>query len=774
MARSKRTLLSALLSIGLIAGLLAVTQIPASAQTTPSSLSQFLPNDTNWGGTNVDPGVLSDRPDGQDTAAHLTTVATSDTDRVIWYVCPNTINYGDGFTQTELASCETIGTDAEPRTATATRPAGSAQIDEAYDITWNITQAQEGIRDIVALGCIGTGERIEGSNQNCIFDVEIDINVDNADQEDASTATTSGEFLSYSTANGTPPAASTFVPFPHGSTVPNDGFYFNATTSPDFNTTNGDMLGWAIDQTITGANDEPDSADATGTCTQVGNNLSATNWQCNVPNAAVADNQEMAIAIYDANATGNGFCAGANANCAFDIHYIVASQRGTVTAVHSFVNASSGSGAQPCTTPDKTETNLTDGQQRSDGNRNNGTPPSGANSGNEERVRGCLVDRFGQLQGSATAVTFELSGLATAGYVSCDDGNGTLHDHDGNGYFEHCHATTGVTGNGRADAVLDNYGLTGPNTQGQTGTATSRFCVDPQNDQGQFDSTQTSPVGHGCGDEAAASQDTITKNYGSAPTHVHLVFAGTGDSTNPCHTGDQFKENDIGDRDTLTACTMDAQDRPSTTAQTGGGRLQWTLFPSTSGQQTATRFDCTSTQGQCPPSETDANGQASVVIEAINEGTDQICVDLHADAGTAGSVSQSCVQKRVRRAAETPTTTPPPSEPVVRFHDRSVTINFDPPGGKKGGLTVFGEVNSNLNDCVSEVPVKVQRRFNGRWVTRKETTTTENGRYAVEIRNLSSRYRAIASKYEVSQPDGSIDVCRKARKGKRYNKPGRG
>lgn len=760
MARSKRTLLSALLSVGLIATLLAVTQAPASAQTTPSAVQQYLPEDTPWGGPGAlatDPGVLSDKNDGTDTAAHLTAVASPDTDRVVWYVCPDTLTNPNS--QTQLGTCEEIGRDSEPRTPT--RSGAGAGIDEAYEFFWNITAAQEGQRDIIALACIGTGERVEGSNTNCITDWELDIDVDDGDTGGANTNTSAGEMTTYSTAGGTPPPASTFVPFFHGSTVPNDGFVFNATTSPELSTANGATVSWVIDATTTGSGAENDSEDFSAACAQTASSLSSTSWQCTVDGASVPDDGEMALALVESGTAGLGFCnGGGTRNCALDVHYLVSSSRGTTTATASFETPAAGS--NPCLTPDKEENNTLDQEQDQPSDRTGGTPRGGG-SGNEEMVRGCLGDRFGQAAGNQP-VTFESSGTPTAGFSLCNAG--TLHDHDGDGYYEHCHTTTA---GGFAQAEIDNYGLTNTNTRGQAGTQTVVFCTDTQNNQGNADSTATQPVGHGCADEAAASQDTLSKGWIAVPTHVHLVFANTGDPANPCHSGDQFKENNIADIDLLLVCTRDGSDRASTTNQNGGGRLQWTIFPNAGGQtQTATRFDCSAAQGSCPPSETDANGEAQVSIEAINEGTDQIQVQLFNDLGTL--LGTDFVQKRVRRSQETPTTTPPPT---VDRHDRSLRITKmrHVRLNRKGrALLIKGEVSSpDFSSCATQVPIKVQIRKGGEWLTRKSDTTNDRGVFKVLIRDVTGRYRAIATKFIVRDPDANVtNVCRKAGDRKRH------
>jgi hypothetical protein len=83
---------------------------------------------------------------------------------------------------------------------------------------------------------------------------------------------------------------------------------------------------------------------------------------------------------------------------------------------------------------------------------------------------------------------------------------------------------------------------------------------------------------------------------------------------------------------------------------------------------------------------------------------------------------------------------------------------------------IFGRLRApGFADCRKQQEVKVQRRTNGRWVTKKSTTTNGKGKYAVEINDAPSRYRAVAPKSRIVD-DGlnHTDVCLKAVKAKRH------
>lgn len=109
--------------------------------------------------------------------------------------------------------------------------------------------------------------------------------------------------------------------------------------------------------------------------------------------------------------------------------------------------------------------------------------------------------------------------------------------------------------------------------------------------------------------------------------------------------------------------------------------------------------------------------------------------------------------------------------PDVKRHTRSISIRFnDGTGARNNGLVIFGRLRApDFDDCFSQQPVNIQRRINGRWVTKKTTHVSRRGRYAVEIFDQAARYRAVAPRTEVRDDYANqLDVCVKAVKAKRH------
>lgn len=95
-------------------------------------------------------------------------------------------------------------------------------------------------------------------------------------------------------------------------------------------------------------------------------------------------------------------------------------------------------------------------------------------------------------------------------------------------------------------------------------------------------------------------------------------------------------------------------------------------------------------------------------------------------------------------------------------------------GGKnKPALLIKGIVNapSGITRCEKQVPVKVQIRAGGEWITRKSDTTNNNAVFKVLIRDVQAKYRAVATKFQSVNPNRSneIDECLKAADKRRHN-----
>lgn len=840
-----RKTVSILAAASLIGGLFAaVVAGPAQAQTPPVNVTNFHPADNasfpaaafdtgNPGGDlsvdtftqcnagAIDPIVcafggttvtgaghdfadqLSDKPDGTDALAHLTTVTTQDAERVEWYVCnpnvtgpdepavDNDVSNEQALTQAELTgACILLpGATNNPDTTGRVPASGpsAAPFGEAYDTLWNIPQELDRqVRDIAALACVGTGTRVEttgGQQPNCRADVENNVSLDDAQTTTPAAAnvspqtgeeqTSAAEMVSICTSDpdltggadlceissteGATPAQTReqlearFRPFLHGSPVPNEGFVLRATTSRDVTDLDAGILSPA------GANGIQASFVGFTSCNTEETFPTHFLVECTFQDDDVPDNQELDVLVFDdGDPSGAGFCdrsetaegettTGPNTpdpdpavvdddpdgfdetTCQLDAHYAVSQQRGPATSQASFQpNAATGSPTTTAGTPacdageqqDKAETNAI--------NAPTGTGGGAAGTGSEIVVL-CLVDQFGDRMVNAR-VTFEVNKGQTGAtqFTACSPGEtagagGVLHDHDNDGLNEHCHTTTDA--DGEASARFNNVSI-GTAITARPGDAVITACFDPQ-----FNTTDPSagaqPPQHGCADATAEQRDSVTKTYLALPTHVHLVYAGSGTAADPCHTGEKFRENTIGQSDTLLVCTMDANNNPATTAQAEGGTIQWIITTAAGGQtQLATRFAAN------PPNETDTQGRATAQIQAVNEGTDLISVRLLNE--NAQLVASDFVEKRVRRAGETqpPTTAPGTAtatatstatstvtinpSPSVTLNPRTVTLEASKNKKTFGReVALSGGISSPVSACVGNQTVVIRRTVVG-------------------------------------------------------------
>ena len=103
---------------------------------------------------------------------------------------------------------------------------------------------------------------------------------------------------------------------------------------------------------------------------------------------------------------------------------------------------------------------------------------------------------------------------------------------------------------------------------------------------------------------------------------------------------------------------------------------------------------------------------------------------------------------------------------------RNITINFRHGAGNK--LVVFGNLsvtNGTVDECTSEVPVNIQQRAGGRWRTRKTPRTSQRGRYAVEIFDRASRYRALAQPRRFLDEGYELNICEETLKAEAHRHP---
>jgi predicted aconitase with swiveling domain len=92
--------------------------------------------------------------------------------------------------------------------------------------------------------------------------------------------------------------------------------------------------------------------------------------------------------------------------------------------------------------------------------------------------------------------------------------------------------------------------------------------------------------------------------------------------------------------------------------------------------------------------------------------------------------------------------------PPRKRHKRTITLSFAPHMVAKGKVSAAG----GFKPCVKRVPVKVQRRKSGAWLTMKRTKTDAAGSYSVMLAKHRGLYRSVAP---VTKP-GSTDKCAKA------------
>ena len=111
---------------------------------------------------------------------------------------------------------------------------------------------------------------------------------------------------------------------------------------------------------------------------------------------------------------------------------------------------------------------------------------------------------------------------------------------------------------------------------------------------------------------------------------------------------------------------------------------------------------------------------------------------------------------------------PPPDcvAEVPTAHARSITLTLS------GHVKAKGKVSSTedpaFTDCVSGVPVKIQRKTSSGWKNVGSATTSDTGSYSKKVKDKAGKYRAIAKK--VSLGDPVTDTCTKATSAVRKHK----
>jgi len=683
-----RKLFSVVTGLALVAGMLVFASAPAQAAK-PFNIQQFQPGDQQVGvctAPHCEADSLSDRFDGTDALAHLTAVASPDTDSVLWYVCAS------GFTNTnlKLSNCTQIGSDTTG-VVPPIGPSASSPADEAYDTTWDIPGTlDDQTRDIVALACIGTGTDIETANANCRTDIEPNIFLEDAQTGVAANQTSSGEMAKYRTRTacfGTAPSntacEATFKPFIHGSPVPNDGFEVKATTSDDVASMN------IVNNSPSDAQTEPAAANQQNfnACTLQSTQATSKTWLCSLN---PVDDAELAVWIDDTDASPagtGGYCSDANTGtypgahdfCSLDMHYAVSSARTQTTVTQSFVpgggghthsppNPPAGSGCDPGETPQKSHSDTT--------------------LDDTEVVELCMLDQFSDP--FVGAYTEEVT--APGDIVSCENGAavaGTRHDHDGDGRFEHCHGTTDV--GGHAYVTVSNFQTANP------GTATITSCFEGQ--VATSPPPAAPPANHGCANEGTTLKDAVTLTWGTKVDHVLASF-GPSASGDPCR-GATFADGQVNDHETFTVCTIDSNGNLVPTGE--DAFLQYEVEGAHGNDVVAVRFNPSP-----PPDETGSGGTVDVGIDDVAAGDNFITVIVR-DQTTGDFIDEFVLEKQVHGNVE----------------PRDVSTNLD---ARRSRRSVRFKVNSPENACVSGRQITLFMRQRGPDANLGSKTSNQFGR----------------------------------------------
>jgi hypothetical protein len=447
--------------------------------------------------------------------------------------------------------------------------------------------------------------------------------------------------------------------------------------------------------------------------------------------------------------SGSTALAGSNDICVFDEHYAVfvaQTNTGLVLTFNNDESANPAPGTTTCAAADTAETNRL---------------------GTSEVVTACLSDQNGNRANGT--VTFESRGVGT---LTCN-GVGATATTPVAGTTGDTQRCTAPAVNGRATATLTNAAEVqnqGPTAGGRNrapGDQTVTACVDRP-------ATNSNPVG--CGSADTPISNAVVKTWITTPRNVALVFADGGPASG-CVGGDTFKVNTVGDTDTLRACVTDVNGNPTTTQNTGNTgetENQFTVrFTFNNVFQNRVAF------ASNPPTETDANGQAQVTIRALSEGSETIQVQLFNGINDPIATVTKTVQSgpgTTTSPGPTQTVTIRPTEqPNEIRHDRKARItNFRHirlPGKRKPALRVRGDVRvpDGFNACLRQVPVKVQIRLGGEFITRKSDTTNDNGVFRVLIRDIKARYRVTAVRHEVADVfNNDNHICQRARGARRH------
>jgi hypothetical protein len=151
---------------------------------------------------------------------------------------------------------------------------------------------------------------------------------------------------------------------------------------------------------------------------------------------------------------------------------------------------------------------------------------------------------------------------------------------------------------------------------------------------------------------------------------------------------------------------------------------------------------------------------AQIASHVVPDVDDVTSLSVVVPTGAADGPIQ--VDTSVGAAVFSPTSflVPPPDclPETGTVHARSITLSLS------GHVKAKGKVSSTedpaFTDCVSGVPVKIQRKTSSGWKNVGSATTSDTGSYSKKVKDKAGKYRAIAKKVTLGDP--VTDTCSKA------------
>jgi len=649
------------------AGVVGLTPFQASA-VPPSAGVNLHPDDTYTAASRM-ADVLSDRFDGVDSLAHVTSIASTDTQAVEYFVCPTTFVAG-GDPTTGASGCQSFGVDT-----TGVKPNVPVANSVAFDVNWDIPPSLDNqVRDIVDWNCSQAASRIAA---NCFSTDEDDITLDDS-STGGGNQTTTGEFIKPT----------------HGQAQPNSsGFTIVARTSPDVNSVQfcADLAS-ATSQPTGGC----DAADTLGAPTA--STATYKEWTDVIGglNPVLQNAQwELALNELTSNTEAGNVCSGDGTDCQLDAHFVATGNSVPTTARVTF-------GAQ-------TTCNL------------NNSPPAVTSAtdqaGNHEIVRLCVFDQFGNnvtntidtalqatpvdskrlFNGAGDPTGFDAGVDSGGGHPGSGTGvasEGTENDPNADNYFEQVDGDPGSAGDTTLDNSVEFHA---------SGTYTITGCWDSNND------AETAP-GPGsatpCANESVAASltKTITANV---IQHAHMRLTSQVQSDPTCHTGASQTAVPSGTQVQVTVCGRDFFENG-----VAATHIIWRLDGFGFFNSTTDTTDSSGNGNATVSSTSSTTNQQATVTACIDVNNNGVCDTIF------GAFIEATAQFQITWQAATP---PPPGASTMTLR-KEARQNTRGPGGL---VTLGGDLQGTSSPCTGNEggqSVKIHRGSSTGTVVASATT----------------------------------------------------